>query len=97
MFRNLAFHHAASSCLAENCLLCELGYLFDMLEKAEGQKCHATNFLKAFSSLGEGMSFGVCADLDATKHEKRLNYNLLKRPHHKAPLKYGSRQRTDSS
>lgn len=26
-----------------------------MLEKAEGQKCHATNFLKAFSSLGEGM------------------------------------------
>lgn len=25
-----------------------------MLEKAEGQKCHATNFLKAFSSLSEG-------------------------------------------
>ncbi|KAL9599323.1 MAG: hypothetical protein Q9179_003596 [Wetmoreana sp. 5 TL-2023] len=24
-----------------------------MLEKAEGQKCHATNFLKAFSNLGE--------------------------------------------
>ncbi|KAI4168471.1 MAG: hypothetical protein LQ343_006358 [Gyalolechia ehrenbergii] len=53
LFRNLALHHAASSCLAESCLLCELGYLFDMLEKAEGQKCHATNFLKAFSSLGE--------------------------------------------
>ncbi|KAL8701793.1 MAG: hypothetical protein Q9224_000340 [Gallowayella concinna] len=40
-------------CIVESCLLCELGYLFDMLEKAEGQKCHATNFLKAFSSLGE--------------------------------------------
>ncbi|KAL9029431.1 MAG: hypothetical protein Q9196_002325 [Gyalolechia fulgens] len=53
LFRNLALHHTASSCLAESCLLCELGYLFDMLEKAEGQKCHATNFLKAFSSLGE--------------------------------------------
>ena len=26
-----------------------------MLEKAEGQKCHATNFLKAFSGLSEGM------------------------------------------
>lgn len=54
LFRNLALHHTASSCLAESCLLCELGFLFDMLEKAEGQKCHATNFLKAFSSLGEG-------------------------------------------
>lgn len=53
LFRNLALHHTASSCLAESCLLCELGFLFDMLEKAEGQKCHATNFLKAFSSLGE--------------------------------------------
>ncbi|KAL8812238.1 MAG: hypothetical protein Q9200_001179 [Gallowayella weberi] len=53
LFRNIALHHTASSCIAESCLLCELGYLFDMLEKAEGQKCHATNFLKAFSSLGE--------------------------------------------
>ncbi|KAL8941516.1 MAG: hypothetical protein Q9216_002198 [Gyalolechia sp. 2 TL-2023] len=53
LFRNLTLHHTASSCLAESCLLCELGYLFDMLEKAEGQKCHATNFLKAFGSLGE--------------------------------------------
>ncbi|KAL8693931.1 MAG: hypothetical protein Q9218_001345 [Villophora microphyllina] len=53
LFRNTALHHAASSCHAESCLLCELGYLFDMLEKAEGQKCHATNFLKTFSSLGE--------------------------------------------
>ncbi|KAL8966737.1 MAG: hypothetical protein Q9183_003233, partial [Haloplaca sp. 2 TL-2023] len=53
LFRNLALHHAASSCLSDSCLLCELGYLFDMLEKAEGQKCHATNFLKAFSGLSE--------------------------------------------
>lgn len=56
LFRNAALHHAASTCVAESCLLCELGYLFDMLEKAEGQKCHATNFLKAFSSQSEGMS-----------------------------------------
>lgn len=27
-----------------------------MLEKAEGEKCHATNFLKAFSSIPDGMS-----------------------------------------
>ncbi|KAK4940490.1 poly(A)-specific ribonuclease [Elasticomyces elasticus] len=28
-----------------------MGFLFDMLEKAEGQNCQATNFLKTFSSL----------------------------------------------
>lgn len=27
-----------------------------MLEKAEGEKCHATNFLKAFSSIPDGTS-----------------------------------------
>lgn len=45
-----------------------------MLEKAEGQKCHATNFLKAFSSLSEGRSYNVpkMAAIDLVKH---LNYN----------------------
>ena len=56
IFRNCALQHAAGSCLSEKCLLCELGYLFDMIEKADGQSCQATNFLKAFSSIPEGMS-----------------------------------------
>ena len=50
LFRNLALHHTATSCLNDTCLLCELGFLFDTLEKAGGQNCQATNFLKAFSS-----------------------------------------------
>ncbi|OAA68024.1 pab-dependent poly-specific ribonuclease subunit [Niveomyces insectorum RCEF 264] len=49
--RNLALQHAASSCLEDHCLLCELGYLCDMLQKAEGATCQATNMLKALSSL----------------------------------------------
>jgi PAB-dependent poly(A)-specific ribonuclease subunit 2 len=49
MVRNLALQHTATSCLFDNCLLCELGYLVDMLEKAAGQNCQATNFLKTFS------------------------------------------------
>ena len=53
--RNLALRHAASTCFADTCLLCEMGFLFDMLDKAEGQSCQATNFLKTFSSLPEGM------------------------------------------
>ena len=52
--RNLALCHAATTCLSDTCLLCEMGFLFDMLDKAEGQSCQATNFLKTFRSLPEG-------------------------------------------
>jgi len=49
VIRNLALRHTATSCLTDNCLLCELGFLIDMLEKAAGRNCQATNFLKTFS------------------------------------------------
>ena len=55
LVRNLALQHVAGSCLSEGCLLCELGFLFDMLEKAGGTACRAMNFLKVFSSRPEGM------------------------------------------
>ncbi|GJP95959.1 poly(A)-specific ribonuclease [Aspergillus niger] len=57
--RNVALHHAASSCIFETCLLCEMGYLFDMLEKASGQNCQATNLLKTFSSYREASNLGL--------------------------------------
>lgn len=59
LFRNLALTHAAGSCIFEHCLLCELGYLFDMLEKASGQNCQATNLLKTFSSFREASNLGL--------------------------------------
>ena len=59
LFRNLALHHAATNCLHETCLLCEMGFLFDMLEKAEGQNCQATNFLKTFSNLPQAGRLGL--------------------------------------
>ncbi|CAK7564319.1 MAG: poly(A)-specific ribonuclease [Sporothrix epigloea] len=49
--RNLSLQHAAGACLEDQCLLCELGYLCDMLQKAEGATCQATNMLKTLSSL----------------------------------------------
>jgi PAB-dependent poly(A)-specific ribonuclease subunit 2 len=52
--RNIALQHAASSCVAELCLLCEMGFLFDMLEKAEGSICQATNLLKTLSNHPQG-------------------------------------------
>ena len=59
LFRNLALHHTATDCVYETCLLCEMGFLFDMLEKAEGQNCQATNFLKTFSNLPQAGRLGL--------------------------------------
>jgi hypothetical protein len=54
LIRNMALQHAATSCINELCLLCEMGFLFDMLEKAEGSICQATNLLKTFSNHTQG-------------------------------------------
>ncbi|QDS72369.1 hypothetical protein FKW77_008301 [Venturia effusa] len=59
LIRNLALQHTATSCVDENCLLCELGYLVDMLEKASGQNCQATNFLKTFSGQSVARSLNL--------------------------------------
>ncbi|EJT81212.1 PAB-dependent poly(A)-specific ribonuclease subunit PAN2 [Gaeumannomyces tritici R3-111a-1] len=50
ILRNLSLQHAATACLSEQCLLCELGFLFDMLDKAKGATCQATNMLKMLTS-----------------------------------------------
>lgn len=52
--RNVALEHTAGYCTKEDCTLCQMGFLFDMLEKAGGVNCQATNFLKTFSSLPAG-------------------------------------------
>ncbi|KAG6053616.1 poly(A)-specific ribonuclease [Claviceps sp. LM77 group G4] len=59
LIRNLALQHAATACLSEICLLCELGFLFDMLQKADGSICQATNLLKALSSHPEAGPMGL--------------------------------------
>lgn len=55
LIRNLALQHTATACVNDLCLLCELGFLFDMLEKAEGSICQATNLLKTLSSHPQGI------------------------------------------
>lgn len=59
--RNLALQHTARDCRLDSCLLCELGFLVDMLEKAQGRNCQATNFLRA---LGRQRSAGTLAMLE---------------------------------
>lgn len=52
--RKIAISHIGMDCQKENCLCCELGFLFRMLEDANGQNCQATNFLRAFSTIPQG-------------------------------------------
>ena len=56
LLRNHALQHTAQACYNDICLLCQMGFLFDMLEKANGLNCQATNFLKTFSSHSQGES-----------------------------------------
>lgn len=49
--RRIARAHTLEDCPKENCLLCEFGFLTQMLQDAQGANCQASNFSKAFSSL----------------------------------------------
>ncbi|RGP80901.1 pab-dependent poly a-specific ribonuclease subunit pan2 [Fusarium longipes] len=73
VIRNLALQHAATSCVGEICLLCELGFLFDMLQKAEGSICQATNLLKTLSSHPQAGPLGL---LEEDPHGSSLNVML---------------------
>ncbi|CCT69952.1 related to PAN2-component of Pab1p-stimulated poly(A) ribonuclease [Fusarium fujikuroi IMI 58289] len=73
VIRNLALQHAATSCVSEICLLCELGFLFDMLQKAEGSICQATNLLKTLSNHPQAGPLGL---LEEDPHGSSLNVML---------------------
>ena len=85
LIRNNALHHTATSCLYDNCLLCEMGFLFDMLEKANGQNCQATNLLKTLS----GLSTGKCAtqvQKSQVNGHLAASLGLLEEQHPNSPL-----------
>ncbi|PNY28099.1 PAB-dependent poly(A)-specific ribonuclease subunit PAN2 [Tolypocladium capitatum] len=71
--RNLALQHAATACVGETCLLCELGFLFDMLQKADGSICQATNLLRTLSSHPQAAPLGL---LEEDSHGSSLNVML---------------------
>ena len=54
-FRQLCKAHLCTPCQSPVCLTCELGFLFRMLEDAKGLNCQASNFLKAFSNIPQGI------------------------------------------
>ncbi|KYK55176.1 PAB-dependent poly-specific ribonuclease subunit PAN2 [Drechmeria coniospora] len=73
LVRNLALQHAATACISEICLLCELGFLFDMLQKADGSICQATNLLRTLSNHPQAAPLGL---LEEDLHGSSLNVML---------------------
>jgi len=60
--RELAKAHILIDCPREHCLFCELGFVFRMLEDAQGvgdaqgTNCQASNFCKTVGVLAQGFS-----------------------------------------
>ncbi|KAK4189398.1 ubiquitin carboxyl-terminal hydrolase-domain-containing protein [Podospora australis] len=88
LLRNMALQHVATSCLDQSCLLCEFGFLFDMLQKAEGATCHATNMFKTITSefqaeqshlIEEDYVFNEAPANKPNSKIQRLNKALLER------------------
>ncbi|GAA5924433.1 hypothetical protein JCM10213_004576 [Rhodosporidiobolus nylandii] len=57
--RTLAESHTFGACAKENCLLCEAGFLFRMLEDAKGMNCQASNFSRAFGANPQVAALGL--------------------------------------
>ncbi|PHH86624.1 hypothetical protein CDD83_9979 [Cordyceps sp. RAO-2017] len=73
LIRNLALQHAATACISDMCLLCELGFLFDMLQRADGSICQATNLLRTLSNLPQAAPLGL---LEEDSHGSSLSVML---------------------
>ena len=76
--RNLALQHTARDCRFENCMLCEAGFVIDMLEKAEGLICQATNFFKALSKQPNAAGLSILEERTINTPPTTMMQNLIR-------------------
>lgn len=78
VIRNLALHHTARDCRLEHCMLCETGFVVDMLEKAQGLICQATNFFKALSKQPNVPGLGILEEHTISPQLTIMMQNLVR-------------------
>lgn len=61
-FRAFAKRHIMMPCTADDCLLCEAGFLFRMLEDARGTNCQASNVLRVLTRTPQVAVLGLLDD-----------------------------------
>ena len=74
--REFARGHIRSSCLREPCLMCELGFIFRILESSKGVNCQASNFLRALSHIKQVTALGLIEPENITV-ESNISYGRL--------------------
>lgn len=80
-FRAFAKRHILLTCTADDCLLCEAGFLFRMLEDAQGTNCQASNFLRVLARSPQAATLGLldqgALDVPYAHLVQRLHHYLL--------------------
>ncbi|KAJ1822794.1 poly(A)-specific ribonuclease [Coemansia sp. RSA 2599] len=61
-FRVVALSHCATDCPEKNCLTCQLGFLFRMLDTASGASCQATQLLHVLADRPEAAALALLED-----------------------------------
>ncbi|CAG8494661.1 13748_t:CDS:10 [Funneliformis mosseae] len=74
VLRSITKSHIGSDCTKENCLCCELGFLFRMLEDAKGRNCQASNFLRAFGTIPQVLALGL---FEPDEPDEKTPYSML--------------------
>lgn len=80
--RAFAQRHTRMPCPSDECLLCEAGFLFCMLDEARGTNCQATNFARVFGHMPKVHALGLLDDASSaaapySQLAQRLNHFLL--------------------
>ncbi|CAJ2505173.1 Uu.00g125670.m01.CDS01 [Anthostomella pinea] len=98
LIRNIALQHAATACVDELCLLCESGFLFDMLHKAEGEPCQAYNLTKTLSYHPQASQAGLLDSAPLVLHSRTtMLQHLAKFLLERMSVNYNKMARNDES